>query len=145
MTTVAYSHKYKQIAIDSRITSNGTIRSDCYDKVIENDIGIWFFTGKCCDDSHLAVLKHNDHVDIIPDTTALLISDGNVYLVLVNSDGFCEWFKTEHDVAYGSGQDFALAAMDFGKTPKESVEYAMTRDFYTGGAVQLYDVDHNQE
>ena len=140
MTTLVYDHARKQIAIDSRISSNGTIRTDSYNKIIKNDIGTWFFTGKCCDNELLSTLRHDDKVDIAPDATALLIHDKKVYLVLVNDEGYCEWFKTEHDCAYGSGQDFALAALDFGTTAKEAVEYAMTRDIYTGGRVQVVDV-----
>lgn len=140
MTTIAYSHKHKQIAIDSRITSNGVIRCDSYDKIIRNDIGTWFFSGNCCDNLALSLMKHDDHCDVAPQCSALLINDGDVYLVLVNDGNYCEWFKTEHDAAYGSGQDFAIAALDFGKTPKEAVEYAMTRDCTTGGSVQVVDV-----
>jgi len=140
MTTMAYNHKDKEVAIDSRITSNGTIRTDKYNKVLINDLGTWLFTGSCCDVEDLAVLRHNDHVDVIPDCTALLIHEKEMYLVSVNSDGYCEWFKTEHNCAYGSGGDFALSALDFGKTAKESVKYAMTRDIYTGGKIQVFKV-----
>jgi len=138
MTTLAYKHKDNQIAIDSRITSNGTIRTDEYDKTITNDIGTWFFTGSCCDQLDLSKLRHNDHVDVIPDVTALLVHEGDVYLVLVNSGGYCEWFKIDHDCAYGSGGDFALASMDHGKTALEAVEYACTRDIYSGGELRVF-------
>ncbi len=140
MTTLAYSHKRKQIAIDSRITSNGTIRTDNYNKIIRNEIGIWFFTGKCCDSESLSLRRHDQYCEVIPDTTALLVNKGDVYLVLVNEQGFCEWFKTTHDCAYGSGQDFALAALDHGKNAKEAVEYAITRDIYSGGEIQVVDI-----
>lgn len=38
-------------------------------------------------------------------------------------------------LAIGSGWQFALAAMDFGKTAKQAIEYAATRDNGTGGGV----------
>lgn len=38
--------------------------------------------------------------------------------------------------AIGSGADFALAAMDFGKTAVEAVEYASRRDSGTGHGVE---------
>jgi hypothetical protein len=140
MTTLAYDHTKKQIAIDSRITSNGTIRTDSYNKIIRNEIGVWFFTGKCCDEELLSTLKHDDRVEVAPDVTALLIHDKKVYLVLVNEEGYCEWFEVNHDCAYGSGQDFALAALDFGKSAEDAVKYAMTRDIYTGGDIQVANV-----
>jgi hypothetical protein len=37
-----------------------------------------------------------------------------------------------------------LAALDFGKTAKEAVEYAMTRDVYSGGKVHVYDIDKGE-
>lgn len=42
-----------------------------------------------------------------------------------------------HDqpLAIGSGWQFAAAAMDFGKTAKQAIEYAATRDNGTGGGV----------
>src|SRR5687767_2969429 len=40
--------------------------------------------------------------------------------------------------AMGSGEQFALAAMDFGKSAKEAVKYAATRDAGTGGKIKTY-------
>lgn len=40
----------------------------------------------------------------------------------------------------GSGYQFAIAALDLGKTAKEAVNYAKTRDIYTGGRVRVFDV-----
>lgn len=37
--------------------------------------------------------------------------------------------------AMGSGREFALAAMDLGKSAEQAVRYAMTRDTGTGGEV----------
>lgn len=49
-----------------------------------------------------------------------------------------------NDFAMGSGRDFALAAMDHGKTPAESIEYAKTRDVYTGGEVHTHDIEKGE-
>ena len=141
MTTVCYSHKHKQVAIDSRITSNGVIRSDNHKKTLENDLGIWFFTGKVSDEKDICKLKHNDKVDVIPEASAYVISDNKVHLVLVNSDGYCEWALLDYDDAMGSGGDFALAALDFGEDAKGAIEYAKQRDIYTGGEVRVFNVE----
>ena len=42
--------------------------------------------------------------------------------------------------SFGSGSSFALSAMDFGKSAKDSVKYAMTRDIYTGGKIKVIKV-----
>ena len=39
--------------------------------------------------------------------------------------------------AIGSGSQYALAAMDLGKTAEEAVVYASTRDVYTNNVTQV--------
>ena len=43
--------------------------------------------------------------------------------------------------ALGTGQHLALAAMDLGKSAQAAVQYAATRDVYTGGQVKLFIID----
>jgi len=69
----------------------------------------------------------------------MLINDNKVFGVSVE-DGRCSHSEYKYNKTMGSGSDFALSAMDFGKSAKEAVEYAMTRDIYTGGNVQVIDV-----
>ncbi len=141
MTTIAYSHKFKQVAVDSRSTTDSMIRSDNSDKTICNDRGIWVFCGSKCDHYALSTLKHNDHCEVIPDSYAIRVSKGVAYAVQVNSSGYCEETILKYDFTMGSGQEFAISALDFGKSPEEAVKYAMTRDFYTGGNVQVINLD----
>lgn len=42
--------------------------------------------------------------------------------------------------ALGTGGEYALAAMDLGKTAVEAVKYASTRDLYTNSRVQKFTV-----
>jgi len=140
MTTISYNHHDKQIAVDSRVVSNGLVRSDSFDKTVKNEFGLWIFCGSAADTKDLCVLKHNDKVDPLPDCSAFLIAHGKCYDVIVNNDGYCEYFELSFNEAKGSGTELALAAMDFGKSAKEAVEYAMTRDIYSGGEVRVFDV-----
>lgn len=140
MTTIAYHYGDGQIAVDSRITAGGRIVSDSDDKTIKNKIGLWFFSGDASDCADLAVLNHNDKVSAIPECAAFLIVAGNVYLVVVNDDMYCQHSFLDYNYAIGSGGDFALAAMDFGKSAKEAVKYAMTRNCYSGGKVRVFKV-----
>lgn len=55
---------------------------------------------------------------------------------------FCEYWDTTfyaaeigQKIAIGSGWFWATAAMDFGRDAKTAVEYAATRDGFTGGGV----------
>jgi len=140
MTCMAYHHKDKQVAVDSRIVSHGLAKSDYFDKTVENEFGLWIYCGSAADIKDLCKLKHNDKVDPIPDCSAFLIADGKCYDVIVNNDGYCEHFELSFNEANGSGMQLALAAMDFGKNAKEAVEYAMIRDIYSGGKVRVFDV-----
>ncbi|WP_210772140.1 hypothetical protein [Rhodanobacter lindaniclasticus] len=52
-------------------------------------------------------------------------------------DSFPVDMSPAQPLAIGSGWQFAIAAMDFGKTAKQAIEYAMTRDNGTGGGVDF--------
>ena len=141
MTTIAYHHKSKIISCDSRMVNHGLIKSDSFNKTVKNEFGLQFFCGSASDIKDLCVLQHNDHINVIPDCSAFLIKDGNCFDVIVNKEGYCEYFQLGHNDSKGSGSELALAALDFGKTAKEAVEYAMTRDIYSGGKVHAYDIE----
>jgi len=141
MTTIAFHHKDKQVAVDSRITAGNLIRSDSYNKTIKNEIGLWIFAGTTCDYELLSTLNHHDKSDIVPDCSALLIRDGKVFGVFVEDDGICLHLEYKYNTAFGSGSDFAITAMDFGKSVQEAVKYAMTKDAFTGGEIQVFDVE----
>lgn len=140
MTTIAFHYKDKQIAVDSRITCAGIISTDNFNKLLKNDIGLWIFCGSTCDYEALCKLGHNEKSELEPNCSAMLIRNNKVFGVSV-IDGLCLHSEYKYNNAFGSGQDFALSAMDFGKSAKEAVEYAMTRDVYTGGKVQVINVE----
>lgn len=48
--------------------------------------------------------------------------------------------EPDEPFAMGSGDDFALAALDLGKTPAEAVAAAAKRDIYTGGRILSWDI-----
>ncbi len=73
MTTIAYHHGDKQIAIDSRITGGNEILTNKANKTIKNKTGFWILSGSTCDFNDLLVLKHNDKVKPLPNCSALLI------------------------------------------------------------------------
>jgi ATP-dependent protease HslVU (ClpYQ) peptidase subunit len=53
MTTIAYNHKDKQIAVDSQSTMGSMISSLNENKWIERDGLIFFIAGNACDDEML--------------------------------------------------------------------------------------------
>ncbi len=141
MTTIVLDYKNKQIAIDSRMTTSRMISTDKKVKWITNDNGIYFITGSVCDHVGITQLKHNEKIDTSPSAEAFLVTkEGEVYYVYM-ADEYCEWEPQSSNCCIGSGGDFALAALDFGKTSKEAVNYAMKRDYRTGGKVHVYDIE----
>jgi ATP-dependent protease HslVU (ClpYQ) peptidase subunit len=139
MTTIAYDHSKKQIAVDSRASGDNLIHSDKAKKWLYHKSEIWFFTGSLCDNEKLLGMEHDHNPEVKPDCTALMVKDSQVYLVTFNGD-YCAHTKIDYDFTLGSGSDFALAALDFNKTAKEAVAYAKTRDTKTGGKVHVYDI-----
>jgi len=141
MTTIVYDHKNKQIAVDSRVSRDGVICTDEGVKFLHDDSGVWFFCGKNCDKALLVEYFEGKDLELLPEAWAIYAkNNGEVYLRSVNDGRVPEESLTEFSEAIGSGEPFALAALDHGKSAKEAVEYAMTRDTGTGGKVHVFDV-----
>lgn len=143
MTTIVYDHKAGVIACDGRSTSGSTITSDTHKKWVEHDGKVWFYTGAVADVDRF--IKYTEHGDMEPprwpiDCTTILADAGSVYTVGVSPSGEPWRERLECSRAIGSGCDFAMAAMDFGKSAGEAVAYAATRDSGTGGKVSVFDV-----
>lgn len=141
MTTIAYSHSKQQIACDSRINRGGIIMTDVGIKWVYKGTDLIFFAGSVCD---IEAYLENNRVGVVPqgviELDALMVRDGIVY-----ECSFCKtagyWqLPLKYDTAIGSGRDFAIAALDFDKTAVEAVEYAKTRDLYTGGVVRFFNL-----
>ena len=145
MTTIVYDHKAQKIAVDSRATSGGIIVDDESQKWRTTESGeIWFTCGAICDEDLLIdCFKDGDKklgVSVIPDANAFTVRGGVVLMRGVTQDGEAWTQKLTSNRCLGSGSSFALAALDFGQDVKAAVEYAMTRDCYSGGKVHVYDI-----
>lgn len=144
MTTIIFDHKNKQIACDSRVCAGNRIETDSDNKFLKNNKGLWFLAGPCFDSEIITTFSSGEIVEKSNKAVAILAAiDGSVYDISVH-DGMCLWEKIDYSISKGSGSDFALALIDMGKTAKEAVEYAMTRDIYTGGKVNVYDIEKGE-
>jgi len=150
MTTIVYDHKNKQIACDSRTTIGGTIIDDESIKYKTVDDKLWFLSGSPGDaDTFITHYKPltetNAHLNI--DAIFLIIQGdcvGGVYRAIKNEQDVYKECILDHNFTAGSGDMWALAALDHGKTAKEAVEYAMSRDIYSGGKVHVYDIEKGE-
>lgn len=141
MTTIAYKHESKEIACDSRLSSNGFIDTDRHFKKTVVDGVHWFFSGcEAHKDKFIADFERNMKTDFEFDCGAYSYSNGVLRYCCVDSGVFISWDINEDD-AIGSGRNFAIAAMDFNCSAKDAVKYAMTRDSYTGGKINAYKLD----
>lgn len=141
MTTIAYHHKRKEIAYDGRIMRGDTIMSDTSEKMQERDGVKFFLCGSTSDYDLLVSMYFGGKSELVPEANALVIDDGVVYRIGCQADGLFWKCKEECNDAIGSGWQFALSAMDFGRSAKEAVEYAATRDSCTGGKISTLRVE----
>lgn len=142
MTTIVYDHKAKQIAVDGRSTGDEIIQTDEYVKYLFTCDQAWFFCG-VNSDHHKLLDGFNGKPSGDCQVNAILIIDKQVYKCGSDKDGFWKE-KVNHNCSIGSGYRFALAALDHGKSAKEAVEYAATRDIYTGGKITVYDIESGE-
>lgn len=144
MTTIVYDHKNKQIAIDSRATAMGMIKTDSATKYLLKDSIMWFFCGNMGETNLLVnTFKELTTAPENIDVSAYFVEDGNVYTAS-SDNGIYRSSLIEYNDSAGSGSEFVIAALDMGKTAKEAVEYAMTKDFYSGGKVHVYDIEKGE-
>lgn len=140
MTTIVYDHRRQEIAVDGRTTGGSLIATDAAQKHKYHGNEVWFFCGTRCDADNLLGMEHNTKPEVQPDCTALRVCAKGVYLVNFNGD-YCAHTKLDYSYSLGSGCDFALAALDLGKTAEEAAEYTKTRDTGTGGFVWVFDIE----
>ena len=69
----------------------------------------------------------------VPDGIGCMVLYPDGHIVTYDEHG--RPFNEKDKWAIGSGQRFALAAMDLGKNAEEAVVYAATRDVFTGGVI----------
>ena len=143
MTTIVYDHENQLVACDSRMIRGNGLYNDCFNKIISKGALTFILCGSTCDFdyfvSNYEKYKRVELDDMVLDCSGIMIRENKAYYVFIHDGVFNEDALICTD-SYGSGSLLAISAMDFGKTAKEAVEYAATRDSGTGGKVQVYDI-----
>lgn len=144
MTTIIYDHKRQEVAVDSRRSTQGGRYTDDTNKIIHEGSLTFILTGSLCDFDYFIknyeMYKVINLGDVQLDCSGVMIRDGKAYHVFIHENVFNEELLLCNE-GFGSGGAFAIAAMDFGKSAKEAIEYAMTKDVFTGGKVQVIDIN----
>ena len=138
MTTIIYDHKNKQIACDSMVTIGSRIASYSFNKFIRVGDKTWFICGSPSWTDVIVNLKNGDKIpDYIKDVGVLMLTKGSLYYC-VEDDGYFAISKCDYNIGVGSGRTLAIAALDHGKTARHAIEYAATKDCYTGGDIRVF-------
>lgn len=141
MTTIAYKHDTKTIAWDSRATSGNAIASDTDQKMLEvNGVKFWL-SGSVADERLLINMYFGEKSEVIPEANAFAWDGDELFLIGVNDEALIWKQPLRYNKALGSGGDFALSAMRLGLSAKEAVEHAKTLDCYTGGNVNVMELE----
>jgi hypothetical protein len=133
MTTVAVSMKHREIAADSKCSTDGIqysvskLRS--FDERARAAAGDW----DDCLKFHLAVENGNE-IDDDWDVDVIELRPDGIY---VYEGGIPAKIKNEF-FAIGSGSGYALAAMHLGLSPAEAVALAAVYDPATGGEIDVW-------
>lgn len=138
MTTIVY--KDRVIAYDSRAIRGELIVDDDYDKHRESKGVNFFIAGAPSDFDNLISAYFGEYIKKKElDSHAIVHDNGRIYHAGVAEDDF---WKFEVDIdkicSIGSGCEFAMAAMDCGKSAAEAVGIAAGRDTGTGGRIREF-------
>ena len=144
MTTIVYDHKNRQIACDGLVVRDGVILSTKFEKYFVRDGMVFLMAGSTCEFDEIIdmVCKGVKKTEVRTSSLCMYVQESIVAMVFIDSDGNVCTDVITHDDAIGSGENWALAALDMGKSAHDAVEYASTRDIYTGGSVLVFDVEN---
>lgn len=138
MTTVVYHKESNTLAVDSRATVNDMIVDDECNKAYVHE-GILFVVAGSVADIPAFIDAYLRGTPGLFECVALAMMDGQCFLLSSTSPdkpiGAC---PLDHNLAIGSGDAFAMTAMDCGKTAVEAVEFAKKRDCFSGGEVHSW-------
>ena len=143
MTTIAYCHKERKIAHESRRTSGSLIITDSDEKIVRHENCVSFMSGSVPDfDDFNAQFENGKKSDRVFDVEALCISEGRVFLRSFDSSDMTFWDgEVLSNRAIGSGMMQAFTAMHMNKSAKQAVEIACELDVYSGGSVRVFNVE----
>jgi ATP-dependent protease HslVU (ClpYQ) peptidase subunit len=135
MTTLIITEK--GFYSDSQVTAGDTVLSSDYDKIFMYKGRIIAVTGNPCELTHY-IKKYIDGESFENKSQkgcCMIRFDGETRMISFYDNRVEDTIEI-FTRCLGSGGDWAQAALDFGKTPKEAIRYAMTKDPYTGGKVK---------
>ena len=143
MTTIAFSYKQGTVAFDSRATGGSYIYTDEMNKAMKVKGRTFLLAGTAADREEIVVSYFTEGKGLREEisVSGLVVEhkEGMVYM-LTSEDGVLQSTEMDHDMAIGSGGQYAITALDCGLSPKDAVKMAAKRDACTGGRVRMVKV-----
>lgn len=135
MTTIAY--KDGVVAFDSYCTAGDIVVDSNRNKSAKHDGVTFVFAGDVRHEQALINAYFGSGETLESNTQAFAIDSGVLTHIGFDEDGsYSAEVVIEPCFAVGSGQRFALGAMDAGCSAVEAVKIACNRDIYSGGKVR---------
>lgn len=135
MTTVVFDGS--TVAWDSRITAGTEIITDNAQKRYKYAGRTFWFCGTVGDMQEFCESYASRETRRDLNVSALVLDLDGLFTTGADSDGRIFRNPVMSAVALGSGGDYALGAISCGKTAKEAVKIASTRDACTGGKIRV--------
>lgn len=152
MTVIAWDGK--TLAADGRITLDGDITSDTFNKIhkltgmeyLGDELLVIGFSGAVVDLLKLIeYLKTEVYLTSEIEHSIHAIVVGRKYLYETNHDsGFMIRYPKKDKLATGSGRPFAQSALSLGLDAKAAVQHAMKHNVFCGGKVTTWTSKENK-
>ena len=143
MTTIAFSYKQGTVAYDSRATGGSYIYTDEMDKAMKMKGRTFLLAGTVADREEIVVSYLTEGKELREDISVsglVLEHKTKTVYMLTSDDGMLQVTEMDHDMAIGSGGQYAITALDCGLSSKDAVKMAAKRDACTGGKVRMVKV-----
>lgn len=139
MTTLCY-HK-GELAWDSRVTAGNIIQKDNAQKRVLYK-GVHFVLCGSVPEFPAFMQAYVEGIGGANlSVSAFCVHPDGLYRASTDETGIWRTKLSYNDVAaLGSGMEFAIAAVDCGKTPREAIKVAAKRDNCTGGLVRTMSI-----
>lgn len=135
MTTVVFDGT--SVAWDSRVTAGTDIITDNAQKRYKVDGRTFWFCGTVGDFQEFAESYARRETSRDLNVSALVLDRDGLFTTSQDSDGRIFRNPVIAAVALGSGGDYALGAISCGKSARDAVKIASTRDACTGGRIRV--------
>ncbi|MFT6347082.1 MAG: hypothetical protein ACJAYB_000063 [Psychromonas sp.] len=144
MTTIVYDKEAGQIAFDGQLTNGDVIVRLDSQKMVRAGDDLLFLCGNLDAEQEFIHAFTTGGLCESTQVGAFFVRNHEAFACGVGEDFKLFTYSLESSWAIGTGQHFALAALDFGQSARDAVQYAVERDIYTGGKVSVYDIEKGE-